>query len=118
MFHSGAFESGGTYHFGGFYLEVIDVQVVVAYLKREFGYVVDLVVGHSRGVVVGLLWMCSSEEGKAVRGFVNVSGRYRMHVSLRADIDIRCSKFIAGIESLRLIFSLHTLKMKTLTIMT
>ena len=53
------------------------------HLTREYGYVIDLVVGHSRGSVAGLIWLCRypKEEMGTVRGFVNVSGRYRMSVS-------------------------------------
>ena len=53
---------------------------MVAYLRSTYGYEVDMVVGHSRGSVVGMHWLCTSEEGKRVRALVNVSGRYRMHV--------------------------------------
>jgi hypothetical protein len=60
---------------------VTDLLVVVEYLKTHFGYVIDLVVGHSRGSVVGMHWICTSEEGRNVSGFVNASGRYRMAVS-------------------------------------
>lgn len=56
-------------------------MTVVAYLRSTYGYEVDMVVGHSRGSVAGMHWLCTSEEGKRVRAFVNVSGRYRMHVS-------------------------------------
>jgi pimeloyl-ACP methyl ester carboxylesterase len=56
------------------------MRVVVRHLAVELGYMVALVVGHSRGSVAALSWMCASEEGSHVRGFVNVSGRYRMDV--------------------------------------
>ena len=39
-----------------------------------------MVVGHSRGSIVGMYWLCTAEDGKRVRALVNVSGRYRMHV--------------------------------------
>lgn len=74
----GNFESTGSMRLGGFLDDVVDISAVVEYLVKEFGYQIDLVIGHSRGVVSGLRWMCISEEGKNVRGFVNVSGRYRM----------------------------------------
>jgi homoserine acetyltransferase len=66
---------------GGFLEDIADMRVVVQHLVAEFGYKVDLVVGHSRGSVAALSWMCDSDEGRNVRGFVNVSGRYRMNAS-------------------------------------
>jgi len=88
----GNFESSGTMRMGGFLRDVEDIRVVVAYLVREYGYQIDLVIGHSRGSVSGLRWMCTTEEGNKVRGYVNVSGRYRMEkiydsLSARAKAD-------------------------------
>ncbi|THH17825.1 hypothetical protein EUX98_g9054 [Antrodiella citrinella] len=74
----GSHESTGTFSFGGFLDEVQDLTAIVAYLTTHYGYEIDLLVAHSRGVVDAFRWMCTSEEGKNVRGFVNVSGRYRM----------------------------------------
>lgn len=54
-------------------------MTVVYYLRNTYGYEIDVVVGHSRGSVVGMYWLCTSEEGKRARAMVNVSGRYRMH---------------------------------------
>lgn len=82
MMRRGSHESGGTWKFAGFEDDVVDLEVVVAYLKKEYGYEIALVVGHSRGSVVGMRWMCTSEEGKRVKGYVNASGRYRMEVRL------------------------------------
>ena len=65
----------------GFDDDAEDINAVVAYLTSKFGYVVDLVVGHSRGVVASIRWMCTAKEAQGVRGFVNASGRYRMDVS-------------------------------------
>lgn len=59
-----------------------DVDAVVAYLKSQYGYRVDLVIGHSRGSTVGMQWLAASPEGQRVSGFVNVSARYRVKVSL------------------------------------
>lgn len=77
---SGNHESGGQWTQGGFADDVEDLVAVVAYLRSTYGYEVDMVVGHSRGSVVGMHWLCTAEEGKRVRALVNVSGRYRMHV--------------------------------------
>ncbi|GBE84908.1 ectomycorrhiza-regulated esterase [Sparassis latifolia] len=73
-------ETPGTWRFGSVLNDCVDIQVVVDYLTKEYGYIVDLVVGHSRGSVAGLLWLCKAEESKHVRGFINVSGRYRMKI--------------------------------------
>lgn len=66
---------------GALHEDLEDLQVVVQYLSRVYGYIVDLLVGHSRGSVVAMRWLCEAEEAKNVRGFVNASGRYRMEVS-------------------------------------
>lgn len=61
------------------------------YLTSQLGYVIDLLVGHSRGSVVGMLWLCKHRDGaaKSVRGYVNVSGRYRMEVGRKWAINVR-----------------------------
>ena len=59
----------------------MDLKVVVEYLKSSYGYVIDLVVGHSRGSIVAMRWICTTEDGRKISGFVNASGRYRMAVS-------------------------------------
>lgn len=80
----GNHETGGTWKMAKIQEDVDDIRVVVGYLTTELGYVIDLIIGHSRGSVVAMHWMCVSAEGKHVRGFVNVSGRYRMDVSCNA----------------------------------
>jgi len=76
---------------------VTDLLVVVEYLKAHFGYTIDLVVGHSRGSIVGMHWICTSEDGKNVSGFVNASGRYRMAKILEsAEAKIRQESFAEG----------------------
>ncbi|KAI9573500.1 Alpha/Beta hydrolase protein [Boletus coccyginus] len=75
----GNHESGGQWRQGGIADDVEDLVAVVAYLRSTYGYEVDMVVGHSRGSVVGMYWLCTAEDGKRVRALVNVSGRYRMH---------------------------------------
>ncbi|KAG5637882.1 hypothetical protein H0H81_002845 [Sphagnurus paluster] len=76
----GNHESGGTWREGALEEDLVDLLVVVDYLKVTYGYVIDLVVGHSRGSLVGLRWVCTTEEGRNISGLVNVSGRYRMSV--------------------------------------
>nr|VWP01728.1 CBFD_NFYB_HMF domain-containing protein [Ganoderma boninense] len=76
----GNHETPGPWVFAGFSDDVMDLEVVVEYLKREYGYVVDMLVGHSRGSITALMWLCkhNDREAKTVTRFVNVSGRYRM----------------------------------------
>ncbi|KAI0086548.1 ectomycorrhiza-regulated esterase [Irpex rosettiformis] len=74
----GNFESPGPWRMAGFDDDAEDISAVVAYLTSKFGYVVDLIVAHSRGVVAAIRWMCTAQEAQSVRGFVNASGRYRM----------------------------------------
>ncbi|KAK0222133.1 Alpha/Beta hydrolase protein [Armillaria fumosa] len=75
----GCHETPGTWRQHGLEDEVTDISVVVDYLAKTFGYQVALIVGHSRGSIVAIRWLCTTEAGKKVSGFVNVSGRYRMH---------------------------------------
>lgn len=74
---------GANWSMGGLADDLEDVKAVVALLTAERGYVVHLVVGHSRGSVVGMKWASTTTEGRGILGFVNVSGRYRMNVSLK-----------------------------------
>jgi pimeloyl-ACP methyl ester carboxylesterase len=78
---SGNHETPGTWRHGGLEGDVLDLQIVVDYLKKNYGYEIDLLAGHSRGAIVAFHWLCTAKEGKDVGGFVNVSGRYRMRVS-------------------------------------
>ena len=55
------------------------MDVVVKYLKSKYGYVVTMMVSHSRAAIATMRYLCTHEEVAAsVRCFVNVSGRYRM----------------------------------------
>lgn len=78
----GNHETGGPFKQGRLYDDVADIEVAVDFLKDNFGYKVDLVVGHSRGSTAAMHWVCRSEEGRRISAMVNASGRYRMHVSL------------------------------------
>jgi alpha-beta hydrolase superfamily lysophospholipase len=77
---SGAHETPGTWRLGRFEDDITDISVVARHLAT-LGFKIVLVIGHSKGSVAGLSWMCSSEEGKRVKGYVNCSGRYRMEVN-------------------------------------
>ena len=56
----------------------MDIDVVVKYLKSTYGYVIIMVVSHSRGSMVSMRYLCTHEDAADVMYFVNVSGRYRM----------------------------------------
>jgi len=54
---------------------------VVKHLESKYGYVVTMIVSHSRGSGAAMRYLCTHDEVAAnVRWFVNVSGRYRMRV--------------------------------------
>ncbi|RDB18938.1 hypothetical protein Hypma_014332 [Hypsizygus marmoreus] len=76
----GNHETGGVWRQGALENDLEDLFAVVEHLKIVYGYVIDLVVGHSRGSLVAMRWICTSEDGKKISGFVNASGRYRMRV--------------------------------------
>lgn len=78
----GNHETGGSWSIGGMAEDVEDVKAVVAYLASKRGYRVVLVIGHSRGSIVGMRWAADTVEGHGLLGFVNVSARKRMAVSL------------------------------------
>jgi len=74
----GNHETGGTWKQGALDEDVDDVSAVADYLQTTYGYVIDMLVGHSRGSIVGFRWICTHKEGKNVTAYVNISGRYRM----------------------------------------
>lgn len=74
----GNHETGGTWKQGALDEDLEDVDAVVAHLKSTYGYDIELIVGHSRGSLVASRWIASTEDGRKVPAFVNVSGRYRM----------------------------------------
>ncbi|KAF4577417.1 hypothetical protein EYR36_005405 [Pleurotus pulmonarius] len=76
----GNHETGGTWKQGAIHEDIEDLLLVVEHLKKTYGYVVDLVVGHSRGSIVGFHWISHYPDGRSVSAFVNASGRYRMQV--------------------------------------
>lgn len=75
--------------------DVEDIQIVVNYLSTTYGYKVDLVVGHSRGSIVAMRWMCTTNEGQQVSAFVNLSGRYRTQVHLIAALRMMLTCFFS-----------------------
>jgi len=81
----GNHETPGVWRQGGFAEDLEDLCAVVEFLKVNYGYVIDLIVGHSRGAIVSFRWICTSAEGANISGFVNASGRYRMKKLLDRD---------------------------------
>ncbi|KAJ7766512.1 ectomycorrhiza-regulated esterase [Mycena maculata] len=81
----GNHESPGVWCYGAFQDDVDDLCVVVQYLQTVYGYVVDMVVGHSRGSIVGMRWLCTAPEARNVTNFINASGRYRMNKVLESE---------------------------------
>ena len=77
---SGNHETGGIWKQGALDEDLVDLQAVVDYLKQTYGYVIELLVGHSRGSIVAFRWLSTTEDGRKVSAFVNASGRYRMAV--------------------------------------
>ncbi|KIY68499.1 alpha/beta-hydrolase [Cylindrobasidium torrendii FP15055 ss-10] len=74
----GCHESTGTWREGAIDADIEDIQVVVDFLKETYAYVVDIIVGHSRGSISAMHWLCTSPDAASVSAFVNVSSRYRL----------------------------------------
>lgn len=74
----GNHETGGEWRQGALADDLVDLQAVVDYLKFTYGYVIELLVGHSRGSIIAFRWLATTEDGRKVGAFVNASGRYRM----------------------------------------
>jgi len=89
--YSGSHETPGEWKQGDLAGDVVDLETVVAFLKATYGYCIDLIVGHSRGSVVAMKWITTSQEGREeVTSFVNCSGRYRMRVSQPLRLPLVC----------------------------
>ncbi|KAJ7644471.1 Alpha/Beta hydrolase protein [Roridomyces roridus] len=80
----GNHESPGVWCYGAFQADVDDLSAVVKHLQSVYGYIVDMIVGHSRGSLVGMRWLCTAPEARTVTTFVNASGRYRMRKALES----------------------------------
>ncbi|PAV16926.1 ectomycorrhiza-regulated esterase [Pyrrhoderma noxium] len=65
----GAHETGGTWKMSAFDEDIEDLEVVVNYLTKEYGYVIDTVVSHSRASIVTFRWICTTESGRKIRAF-------------------------------------------------
>ncbi|OJT13969.1 hypothetical protein TRAPUB_9453 [Trametes pubescens] len=100
----GNHETPGTWAFGRFTNDVLDLEVVVDYLTKEFGYVVDMVVGHSRGSVVGMLWLCKHRDGAAKDATRITRDDYEEFASV--DTSVVWDQFPARVD----VLTLHGLK--------
>ena len=70
-------ETPGQSIYGDINSDIVDLDVVVKYLKSKYGYAVTMIVSHSRATTGAMRYLCSHEEVAAdVKSFVNVAGRY------------------------------------------
>ena len=76
---SGNSETPGQFIYGGIDSDIVDLDVVVKYLRSKYGYAVTMIISHSKASNVAMRYLCSHEEVAAnVKCFVNVAGRCRM----------------------------------------
>lgn len=81
---SGSHETPGQFDHGDFNSDIVDLDVVVKHLMSTYGYVVTMIVSHSKGSKVAMRYLCTHGDIAAdVKCFVNVAGRYRMVRSLK-----------------------------------
>ncbi|KAK0489732.1 ectomycorrhiza-regulated esterase [Armillaria luteobubalina] len=108
----GYFESPGIWRQNKMEEDVLDLRVITDYLKTHFGYQIDLVISHSCGAVLTVRWICTSEDGKKVSGFVIVSATYRIKAKSQTSKIVQ--KFMAdkGFHLLNRRTSTHTFKEK------
>ncbi|KAJ7676046.1 Alpha/Beta hydrolase protein [Mycena polygramma] len=85
----GNHETPGIWGQGALADDVEDLSVVVEYLRNVYGYVITTIVGHSRGSIISMRWLCTAPEARAVTTFVNASGRYRMNKILESAAAIK-----------------------------
>ncbi|KAF8158499.1 ectomycorrhiza-regulated esterase [Crassisporium funariophilum] len=78
------FDLRGNHESGGEKMKLIadlaDIQAVVDYLRSTYGYVIELIVAHSRASITSFRWICTTEDGRKLPAFVNLSARYSMDV--------------------------------------
>ncbi|GAA93436.1 uncharacterized protein L969DRAFT_52393 [Mixia osmundae IAM 14324] len=69
-------ETKGVWNMSNFEEDLVDLDVIVPYLQKTYGYVVKMVVGHSRGGVVSLRYI--TKKDPSIPLLVEISGRIRM----------------------------------------
>ncbi|CAL1713224.1 unnamed protein product [Somion occarium] len=79
-FHSFRFDFRGNHESSGesgsLLTDVADLQIIYDYVTKKLGYVVDVIVAHSRGANTSFLWMCTSPDAAGVTRLVSVSSRF------------------------------------------
>ena len=86
--YRGNYETPGEFVYADFNSDIVDMDAVIKYLKSEYGYVVTMMICHSKAAVATMRYLCTHEEVAAsVTCFVNVSGRYRMVCSTVMDFE-------------------------------
>jgi len=71
-------ETPGQFVYGDIDSDIMDLDLVVKYLKSKYGYTVTMIVSHSRASNGAMRYLCTHGGVAAeVKCFVNVAGRYR-----------------------------------------
>ncbi|PKY42475.1 alpha/beta-hydrolase [Rhizophagus irregularis] len=73
-------ESDGILKFSNFQEDVEDIDTVVKYLEKEFGYKLYAAIGHSKGSVAILKYACYVNRN--ITHVINISARYNMAAGL------------------------------------
>ncbi|CAB4401571.1 tyrosine phosphatase family-domain-containing protein [Rhizophagus irregularis DAOM 181602=DAOM 197198] len=73
-------ESDGILKFSNFQEDVEDIDTVVKYLEKEFGYKLYAAIGHSKGSVAILKYACYVNRN--ISHVINISARYNMAAGL------------------------------------
>ncbi|KZT39506.1 hypothetical protein SISSUDRAFT_1020123 [Sistotremastrum suecicum HHB10207 ss-3] len=74
----GNHESTGEWSIGKIENDLVDLDIVAEFLRSRYGYIVALVIAHSRASISALRWINFSPTGRKVEWLVNISGRYRI----------------------------------------
>ena len=95
----GSHETPGEFVYGAFNSDIVDLGVVVKYLKSRYSYTITTIIAHSKGANVAMRYLCTINEATAdINCFVNVSGRYRMVRAMESSLGIfnsRSHRFFA-----------------------
>ncbi|CAL1713275.1 unnamed protein product [Somion occarium] len=66
--HSFCFDCRGNHESSGqtssVLTEAADLQVVYDYMTMKLGYIIDLIVAHSRGAISSFIWICTSPDAE------------------------------------------------------
>ncbi|KAF8631027.1 hypothetical protein AX15_002638 [Amanita polypyramis BW_CC] len=78
-------ESTGEWKYCDVIGSAADIQHVIDYLESTFGYMPQVIIGHSLGSLASFYWICHTSSGQRLPAFVHVSGRYRMQRVYESD---------------------------------